>query len=73
MVKGLRHSTSVCLFLQIVVSDLGSSVEGFLNIAIFQGSKHLIVVIGPDTCEEVGLQLKTHTGLVVTLGILTIS
>ena len=37
MVKGLRHGTTVCLFLQVVVTDLGCRVKGFLDVELSSG------------------------------------
>ena len=72
MVEGLRHGTAVCLLLQIVVTDLSCGVERLFDVAILQRAKHLVVVVGPNACEEVGLKFETHTDFVRLFSVTTI-
>lgn len=56
MVEGIGNGIALGLLLQVVITNFGSNVEAFLDVAIFQRVEHLIVMISPNTGEIVGLQ-----------------
>ena len=72
VVEGLGHSAAISLLLQVVVTNLGCRIEGFLNVAILQRAKHSVVMISPHTCKEVGLQLKAYADFVGLLRVAAI-
>ena len=72
MVEGLRHGAAVCLLLQVVVTDLGSGIQSLFDVAILKRPEHLVVMVSPHACVEVGLQLQTHTRLVVSCGVFAV-
>ena len=72
MVEGLRSCAPVGLLLQVVVANLRGGVQCLFNVAILQRAEHPVVVVGPHTGVKVGLQLQTHAGLVVALGVLAV-
>ena len=72
VVEGLGHGPAISLLLEIVVTNLGRCIEGFLNVAILQRAKHSVVMIGPHTRKEVGLQFEAYADFVGLLRIAAI-
>ena len=64
MGEGLGYYITLALLLEIVISDLGCAVEGFLDVALFEGPVSRIVIVGPDSGIIVGLELQTYAVLV---------
>ena len=64
MSKGLWLRIAASLLLQIVVADDLSATDSFLEVAIFQTAEHLVVVISPDACIEVGKEFEADTQFV---------
>ena len=64
MVERLRYDVTTSLLLQIVVADLRSGIQTLFDIAFFQRAEHGIVLMSPNACIKVGLQLETYAELV---------
>ena len=58
------HVAVAGLALQVVVADLLCSVDGFLEVAVFERAEHLLLVMAPNAGIVVGLQLDADAHLV---------
>ena len=64
MSKGLWLRIAAGLLLQIVVANDLSTTDCFLKIAVLQAAEHLVVVISPDACIEIGKEFEADTQFV---------
>ena len=67
MVECVGHGVALCLLLQVVVANLRCHVDALLDVALFERAKHPVVMVGPYTGEEVGLELQTYADAVALL------
>lgn len=64
MREAVRSDPTRALPLQCVVTDPTSSIEGFFDIALFEGLALRSGAMGPDSCQAVGLKFQSHRELV---------
>ena len=59
--ESLRLTVTAGFLLKIIVTNNFCTSDSLLKVSILKTAIHLIFVIAPDTCIEVGLKFKTHT------------
>src|SRR5262245_17832837 len=56
--KAFRNHVSLSALLHPVVADLGSGVESFFDVTVFQNATLAICMVRPDACQTIRLQFK---------------
>ncbi len=64
MGEAFGHDAARRLALERIVADGGGGGEALLDVAGFEARLHLVVEVGPDAGEAVGLQFHAHLKLV---------
>ena len=64
MREGVRHDTACCLLLNHIVADLSCGIERFFNVTFLQPALHLMIEMGPNARQTVGLKFHAHLDLI---------